>query len=95
MAVGMEPSSVVSDRHGTRLFVANRISNDVAVLNEQTGVGGEAPVGWARIELSRAFSRWKPCLRDHVYPNPSPLRTGLENRTAPESEITVIDAARA
>ena len=31
----------------------------------------------------------------HVYPNPSPQRTGAENRTAPESEITVIDTAAA
>ena len=31
----------------------------------------------------------------HVYPNPPRVRTELDNRTAPESEITVIDAARA
>ena len=93
--VGMEPSSVVSDRHGTRLFVANRISNDVAVLNEQTGVEEKrllAGRGSSYLALSPDGSR---VYATHVYPNPSPLRTGLENRTAPESEITVIDAARA
>ena len=35
--VGAEPSSVVEDRAGKHLFVANRISNDVAVLDAQTG----------------------------------------------------------
>jgi hypothetical protein len=36
--VGAEPSSVVEDRGGqVRLFVANRISNDMAVLDAQTG----------------------------------------------------------
>lgn len=34
----MERSSVVSDRAGTRLFEANRISNDAAVLHAQTSV---------------------------------------------------------
>ena len=35
--VAAEPSSVVEDREGKHLFVANRVSNDVAVLNAQTG----------------------------------------------------------
>jgi YVTN family beta-propeller protein len=93
--VGMEPSSVVSDRVGTRLFVANRISNDVAVLNAQTGVEEKrllAGRGSSYLALSPDGSR---IYATHVYPNLSPLRTGLENRTVPESEITVIDAARA
>ena len=34
-------------------------------------------------------------MRTHVYPNPLAAAHGLENRTPPESEITVIDAARA
>src|ERR1039458_5951553 len=93
--VGAEPSSVVEDRAGTRLFVANRISNDVAVLNAETGVEEKrllAGRGSSYLALSPDGSR---VYATHVYPNPSPLRTGLENRTAPESEITVIDAARA
>ena len=35
--VGAEPSSVVEDRQGKRLFVACRISNDIAVLDAGTG----------------------------------------------------------
>ena len=93
--VGAEPSSVVEDRAGKRLFVANRISNDVAVLDAQTGVEEKrllAGRGSSYLELSPDGSR---IYATHVYPNSSPLRTGLENRTVPESEITVIDVARA
>jgi len=93
--VGAEPSSVVEDRAGTRLFVANRISNDVAVLNAQTGVEEKrllAGRGSSYLALSPDGSR---IYATHVYPNPSPRRTGLQGRIAPESEITVIDVARA
>ncbi len=87
--VGAEPSSVVEDRAGKYLFVANRVSNDVAVLNAQTGVEEKrlaAGRGASYITASPDGSR---LYVTHVYPNPTP------HRTAPESEITVIDAARA
>ena len=93
--VGAEPSSVVEDRAGKHLFVANRISNDIAVLDAQTGVEEKrllAGRGASYLALSPDGSR---IYSTHIYPNPPPLRTGLENRTAQESEITVIDAARA
>jgi YVTN family beta-propeller protein len=93
--VGAEPSSVVEDRAGKRLFVANRISNDVAVLDAQTGVEETrllAGRGSSYLTLSPDGSR---IYATHIYPNPPRLRTGLDNRTAPESEITVIDTARA
>ncbi len=87
--VGAEPSSVVEDRQGKRLFVANRISNDVAVLDAGTGaeqkrlLGGR---GASYLELSPDGTK---IYATHVYPNPGAYRT------APESEITVIDVARA
>jgi YVTN family beta-propeller protein len=93
--VGAEPSSVVEDRAGKRLFVANRISNDVAVLDAQTGVEIkrlEAGRGSSYLTLSPDGSR---IYATHVYPNPPRVRTELDNRIAPESEITVIDVARA
>jgi YVTN family beta-propeller protein len=93
--VGAEPSGVVEDLAGKQLFVANRISNDVAVLDTQTGAEQKrllAGRGASYLTLSPDGSR---IYATHIYPNPSPIRTGLENRTAPESEITVIDAARA
>jgi YVTN family beta-propeller protein len=93
--VGAEPSSVVEDREGKRLFVANRISNDVAVLNAQTGEEEKrlmAGRGSSYLTLSPDGRR---IYATHIYPNPPRLQTGMENRTAPESEITVIDAERA
>jgi len=93
--VGAEPSSVVEGRAGNHLFVANRISNDIAVLDAHTGVEEKRLLGGrgaSYLTLSTDSSR---IYATHIYPNPSARRTGLENRTPPESEITVIDAARA
>jgi YVTN family beta-propeller protein len=93
--VGAEPSSVIEDRAGKRLFVANRISGDVAVLDASTGAEEKrllAGRGASYLTLSPDGSR---IYATHIYPNPPRVRTELDNRTAPESEITVIDAARA
>jgi YVTN family beta-propeller protein len=87
--VGAEPSSVVEDRQGRRLFVANRISNDIAVLNAQTGAREKQLVagrGASYITPSPDRSR---LYVTHIYPNATP------HRTSPESEISVVDAARA
>ena len=87
--VGAEPSSVVEDREAKHLFVANRISNDVAVLDAQTGAEEKRLVsgrGASYITPSPDGSR---LYVTHVYPNPT------AHRTAPESEITVVDVARA
>jgi YVTN family beta-propeller protein len=87
--VGAEPSSVVEDRQGKHLFVANRISNDVAVLDAQTGEEAK------RLAAGRGASYITPSpdgsklYVTHVYPN------ATAHRTPPESEITVIDTARA
>ncbi len=83
------------DRAGNRLFVANRISNDVAVLNARTGKEERrlaAGRGASYLALSPEGNK---LYVSHVYPNPPAVRTGHENRTAPESEITVIDTAQA
>jgi YVTN family beta-propeller protein len=93
--VGAEPSGVVEDRAGKRLFVANRISSDVAVLDAQTGAEEK------RLLAGRGASYLTPSpdgariYVTHVYPNTLPRRAGFGERVAPESEITVIDAARA
>lgn len=87
--VAAEPSGVAEDRAGQHLFVANRISNDVAVLNAETGVEEK------RLAAGRGASYITPSpdgsrlYVTHVYPNPTAFRT------APDSEITVIDANRA
>ena len=87
--VSAEPSAVISDRQGKYLFVANRISNDVAVLDAHTGAEEK------RLAAGRGASYITPSpdgsklYVTHVYPNPTP------HRTAPDSEVTVIDTARA
>jgi len=93
--VGAEPSGVVEDRAGSRLFVANRISGDVAVLDAKTGAEEKrlmAGRGASYLTISPDGSR---IYATHIYPNPPSLTTSLDNRTPPQSEITVIDAKRA
>jgi YVTN family beta-propeller protein len=86
---------VIEDRAGKRLYVANRISSDVAVLDAQTGAEEKrllAGRGASYLALSPDGSR---LYATHVYPNVPPRPAGPDVRTAPESEITVIDTARA
>jgi YVTN family beta-propeller protein len=87
--VGAEPSSVVEDRAGKRLFVANRISSDVAVLDAATGTEEKRLLGGRGASYLALSPDGTRLYATHVYPNPSPYRT------APESEITVIDVGRA
>jgi YVTN family beta-propeller protein len=90
-----EPSGVVADPAGKQIFVANRVTNDVAVLDAQTGVEEKrlmAGRGASYLTLSPDGNR---IYATHVYPNLPPVRTGQENRTSSQSEITVIDVARA
>ena len=93
--VGAEPSGVQEDRAGKRLFVANRISSDVAVLDAATGEEQ------ARLPAGRGASYITPSpdgarlYVTHVYPNPPRGSTLNGNRVPPQSEITVVDAARA
>ena len=91
--VGAEPSSVVEDRAGKHLFVANRISNDVAVLDAQNGAEEK------RLAAGRGASYITPSpdgtrlYVTHVYPNPPRATRSATALAGPE--ITVIDAARA
>jgi YVTN family beta-propeller protein len=87
--VGAEPSGVVEDRSGKHLFVANRISNDIAVLDAHTGVEEKRLLGGRGVSYLTLAPDGKRLYATHVYPNPTP------HRSAPESEITVIDVARA
>ncbi len=93
--VGAEPSGVVEDRAGTHVFIANRISSDVAVLNAQTGVEEKRLLAGRGASYLTLSPDGRLIYATHIYPNPTALRTGLENRTPPESEITVIDARTA
>jgi YVTN family beta-propeller protein len=95
-SVGAEPSSVVEDKAGKHVFVVNRISSDVAVLNAQTGAEEKRiPAGRGASYLTISPDGTRVYV-SHIYPNInlSAPRTGRENRTPPESEITVIDTAQ-
>jgi YVTN family beta-propeller protein len=86
---GFEPSSIVENRVGKLLFIADRIGNDVTVLDARTGEEKEtfeAGRGASYLALSPDGGR---LYATHVYPN------AARPRTPPESEITVIDPARA
>jgi YVTN family beta-propeller protein len=93
--VGAEPSGVVADPAGTHVFVANRISNDIAVLDAQTGQERDRLLAGRGSSYLSLAPDGRLIYATHIYPDPFPRRTGFENRTAPESEITVIDARRA
>jgi len=94
-SVGAEPSGVVEDHAGKLIFVANRITSDVAVLNAQTGAEEKRLLAGRAASYLTLSPDGKRIYVTHIYPNPPAQRTGLDNRTPPESEITVIDAARA
>lgn len=87
--VGDEPSSVVEDRLGKRIFVANRISNDVAVLDANTGAEQKRLLAGRGTSYLALSPDGETVYATHIYPALS------SQRSAPESEITVIDAIRA
>ena len=93
--VGAEPSGLVEDPAGKLVFVANRISSDIAVLDAQTGTEEKRLLAGRGASYLTLSPDGRLIYATHIYPNLPPLRTGLENRTPPESEITVIDARRA
>jgi YVTN family beta-propeller protein len=88
LPAGFEPTSVLADRGERSLYVANRVSDDISVMDLASGseikrlLGGRGTSYLAQTpDGGRIYST-------HIYPNPGPFRT------APESEITVVDAAR-
>jgi YVTN family beta-propeller protein len=88
LPAGFEPNAVATDRGERTLFVANRISNDISVVDLATARELKrllAGRGASYLALSPDGSR---LYSTHIYPK---LK---EFRTAPESEITVVDVAR-
>ncbi len=88
LPAGFEPNAVVTDRAQRFLYVANRISNDVSVVDLATGLESKrllAGRGASYLALSPDGSR---VYCTHIYPKITTFRA------TPESEITVIDAAR-
>ncbi|MGA8108117.1 MAG: c-type cytochrome, partial [Acidobacteriaceae bacterium] len=88
-SAGFEPSSVIEDRTGHRLFVADRIGNNITVLDAATGAEQETLEAGRGASYLAITADGRRLYATHVYPNPTP------HRTPPKSEITVIDPARA
>jgi YVTN family beta-propeller protein len=87
LPTGFEPIGAALDNRGF-LYVANRLSNDVSVIDLKTGTDTR------RLQAGRGAS-WMTASQDgsriyvtHIYPNPGGFRS------PPESEITEIDTAR-
>ena len=88
LPTGFEPNGVAVDREGKTLYVANRLSNDISVVNLADGQEIK------RLAAGRGASYLTPSpdgkllYATHVYP-----KIG-KHRTAPESEVTVIDTQK-
>jgi YVTN family beta-propeller protein len=91
--VGAEPSGVVEE--GNHLFIANRISSDIAVLNARDGSPKKHLAAGRGASYLTSSPDGRFIYATHVYPNPASTSTMEGNRGAPESEITMIDARRA
>lgn len=89
LPTGSEPISAVEGRDRSTLFVANRVSNDISVINLQTGQEQERLVAGRGVSYIAADPVGKRLYATHVYP-----AIAVRYRTAPESEITVIDESR-
>jgi YVTN family beta-propeller protein len=88
LPAGFEPNAAAADREGRFLYIANRIGNDVSVVDLSTGQETKrlaAGRGASYLTISPDGAR---IYCTHIYPLPGAFRT------APESEITVIDTAR-
>ena len=86
LKTGFEPNAVFADQSAATIYTANRISNDISVIDLASGVETR------RLAAGRGASYLTPSpdghslYCTHIYPN-----IGL-HRTPAESEITVIDA---
>jgi YVTN family beta-propeller protein len=88
LATGFEPNSVVPDRSGKTLYVANRLSNDISVIDLQSGQEIKRLLAGRGASYLALSSDGKLLYCTHVYPRIGP------HRTAPESEVTIIDTDR-
>ena len=88
LKTGFEPNAVFADQSAATIYTANRISNDISVIDLASGVETR------RLAAGRGASYLTPSpdgrslYCTHIYPN-----IGL-HRTPAESEITVVDAAQ-
>jgi YVTN family beta-propeller protein len=87
LPTGSEPAGVLTDREDAFVYVANRLSNDVSVIDLKTGQEIKRLAAGQGASYLALSPDGRSIYCTHVYPNRGPART------APESEITVIDTA--
>ncbi len=86
LKTGFEPNAVLADSSGAVIYTANRISNDISVIDVASGAES------CRLAAGRGAAYLTPSpdgksvYCTHIYPNIG------RHRAPPESEITVIDA---
>jgi YVTN family beta-propeller protein len=85
LKAGFEPTSVLA--LGTSLFAANRISNDISVIDLETGEETRRLAGGRGASYLVSSPDASSIYSTHVYPNPGPFRS------APQSEITILKAS--
>jgi len=85
LPTGFEPSGVAVDRVNAFLYVANRLSGDVSVIDLATGHEIKRLLAGRGASYLTISPDGKVIYCTHIYPNPGAYRT------QPVSEITVID----
>jgi len=88
LPAGFEPTSVAVDRDQRFLYVANRISDDISIIDLASGAETKRLLGGRGTSYLAFSPDGGRIYGTHIYPNPG------AHRAPPESEITVIDAAR-
>ena len=88
LSTGFEPNGVAVDREGKTLYVANRLSNDISVIDLASGQETKRLAAGRGASYLTLSPDGKRLYCTHVYP-----KIGA-HRTPPESEITVIDTQR-
>ena len=86
LKAGFEPNAVVADRAGTTVYTANRIGNDISVIDLPSGVETQRLAAGRGAGYLTPSPDGRSIYCTHIYPNIG------RRRTPPESEITVIDA---
>ena len=87
LRAGFEPNSVITDLAGRFLYVANRISNDISIVDLESGAEVKRLAAGRGASYLARSPDGAAIYCTHIYPYPG------QHRTAPESDITVIDTA--
>src|SRR5260370_22995170 len=88
LPTGFERTGVVCDGTGATLYVANRLSGDISVIDVKTGQEIKRLLGGRGASYLAVSPDGKFIYGTHIYPNLGAFRT------PPNSEITVVDTAR-